>query len=262
MNRTYGMVLGALMVVALVGAGAGEATPSSDAGSGESDNLRAPSPEASESPTESHVVCPHPFGGQCLGTLVSGRRYRTTAFVPPITYTTPSGWSNMEDLPGNFLLLPPGRSVEGVDAGTVDYLGVYSGATVAAADCSPKPMRGVGSKPDAVVSALANRPGLTVSDPRAVVVGGLKGIVIAIDLEPDTKAGCKVEGARTIIPLIIGVGPASLEHAQSPGYRTCLYVLANEGDGSNVIVEVSDVEGDKRPFDYERVIRELEFDPA
>ena len=36
-------------------------------------------------------------------------------------------------------------------------------------------MPGVDLKPDAVVTALTDRPGLNVSAPKEVVVGGLKG---------------------------------------------------------------------------------------
>lgn len=200
------------------------------------------------------------MGGQCLGELEGGRRYRTAIFTPQIAYTTPPGWSNMEDLPGNFLLLPPRRRVDGVDAGTADYLGVYSGATVAAADCAPRPMPGVGLEPEAVVTALAERPGLDVSEPREVAVGGLEGMVIDIEQQPDTTAGCKVGGDLTIIPLFIGVGPASVEHAQVPDLLTHLYVLDN--GGSNVIVEVSDVGRDERPFDHEQIVTNLRFSPS
>lgn len=258
MRSTCGSLFGALMVVALVAACGGASTPSPELASSQSGNPGTASSQASESPTEEVLSCPNPFGGgQCVGELEGGRRYRTQTFTPQIVYATPPGWVNMEDLPGNFLLLPPGRSVQGVDAGTSDYLGVYSGATVADADCASKPVPGVGLEPDAVVTALVERPGLNVSEPRRVVVGGLEGMMIAIDLEPDTRAGCKVEGHQTILPLIIGVGPAELEHAQGPGWRTHLYVLDN--GGSNVIVEVSDVLRDKRPFDYERVVRKLRF---
>jgi hypothetical protein len=188
------------------------------------------------------------------------KKYRTKSFRPQLTYAAVDGWSNMEDLPGNFLLLPPGRGVSGVDAGNVDYLGAYSGATVAAADCESASMPGVGLEPEAIATALAERPGLDVSEPRKVVVGGHRGLVIDIELEPGTKAGCKVEGNLTIVPLFIGVGPASVEHAQIPGLRTRLYVL-DSGD-SNIIIEVSDVEGDERPFGFEPVVRSFRFAPA
>jgi hypothetical protein len=71
--------------------------------------------------------------------------------------------------------------------------------------------------------------------------------------------GLNVTGPRAVV---IGVGTASLEHAQSADYRTYLYVLANDSGGSNVIVEVSDVHGDKHPFDYERVMREFGSTPS
>lgn len=248
-----GRLVGALVVATVLAACGGESTPSPDTEPGGSGTPVA-------SPADAPIACPNPMGGQCLGALEPRTRYRTETFTPRIGYTTPAGWSNMEDLPGNFLLLPPGRSIDDVDAGTADYLGIYSGASVSAADCAPEPMPGVGLRPDAVVKALGDRAGLDVTPPRDVVVGGLPGRVIAIELERGTTAGCTVDGDLRIVPLFVGVGPASVEHAQVPGLRTHLYVLEN--GGSNVVVEVSDVGRDQRPFDYERVIEQLVFQPT
>jgi hypothetical protein len=166
----------------------------------------------------------------------------------------------MEDLPGNFLLLPPGRDLGGVDAGTADYLGVYRGATVAAADCESAAMPGVGLRPKAIATALRRRPGLDTSRPHKVSVGGLRGLVMDIRQSPGTKAGCTVEGGLTIVPLFIGVGPASVEHAQVPGLRTRLYVLAN--GKSNIILEASDVATDTDRFEFEPVISSFDFAAA
>ncbi len=163
----------------------------------------------------------------------------------------------MEDLPGNFLLLPPGRDLSGVDAGAADYLGVYSGATVAAADCESAAMPGVGLRPKAIATALQQRPGLDTSTPHNVSVGGLHGLVMDIRLAPGTTAGCAVEGGLTIVPLFIGAGPATVEHAQVPGLRTRLYVLAN--GKSNLILEASDVTADADTFAFEPVIRSFDF---
>ena len=80
-----------------------------------------PPPAASTTPR-----CPNPNdGGSCLGALKAGT-YRTTVFELPITYTVPDGWQNLEDLPGNFLLIPPGKNVGGADTGTTDYVSVGS----------------------------------------------------------------------------------------------------------------------------------------
>lgn len=212
--------------------------------------------ETHPSETVAAAVCPNPGGGQCLGDLAAGS-YHTEVFEPPLGYTVPAGWANLEDLPGNFLLLPPGRDLGGVDAGEADYLGVYSGATVAAADCESAAMPGVGLRPRAMATALQQRAGLITSTPRKVSVGGLHGVVMDIRLSPGTKAGCTVEGGLSIIPLFIGAGPASVEHAQFAGLRTRLYVLAN--GRSNIIVEVSDVATDAGTFEFESVISSLDF---
>jgi hypothetical protein len=183
--------------------------------------------------------------------------YQTRTFAPATTYTVPAGWWNLEDLPGNFLLLPPGRSLAEVDAGTSDYLGIYSGATVAAQDCTASGMPGVGLEPAAMVAALRGLPGLDTTTPREVSVGGLSGWMIDIEMAAGATGGCAVEDGRIIIPLFIGVGPAEVEHAQSPDLRTRLYVLAN-GD-SNIIIEISDVPTDPPFPDPDSVVEGLGF---
>lgn len=223
---------------------------------GEREATRAPTAVEPEAAPSRPPECPSPHGGLCLGDLAAGT-YRTSWFTPRLSYSVAEGWSNLEDLPGNFLLLPPGRDVDGVDASTADYLGVYSGVGVAAEDCQPMPMPGVGAAPKEFVTALTERTGLVVSAPRRVVVGGLRGLVVDIDAAPRGKGGCVVEAGLRIVPLIFGTGPAELEHAQWDGLRTRLYVLRS--GRSNVVVEVSDVEADGRPFEFEAVVDSLEF---
>ncbi len=136
------------------------------------------------------TVCPNPNdGGSCLGPLVAGT-YRTTVFETPFTFTVPEGWANYEDLPGTVLLVPPGGSLEGVDIGTSDNLGVAQGVAVAADDCSDAPQGGVGTSAEEIVAALAARDGLLVSDPVAVEVGGLSGLMVDIAYDPKTGGLC------------------------------------------------------------------------
>lgn len=206
----------------------------------------------------SQAACPSPHGGVCLGLLAAGT-YRTRAFERGLSYTVPDGWSNLEDLPGQVLLLPPGRSVDGVDAGTADYLGVYDGVAVAAADCSPRPEPGVGSGAEGVATALRERPGLEVSPAQEVTVGGLRGLVVDISLVEGTRAGCVVEGGLRIVPLVIGTGPAEFEHAALAGGTTRLYLL--EDGKSLVAVEVNEVSADGPFPDLEAVVGGLRFSP-
>jgi hypothetical protein len=62
-----------------------------------------------------------------LDELTASQTYKTLMFEPELTYRVPApGWHNWEDIRGNFLLVPPGNDLSGVDAGTADYLGVYT----------------------------------------------------------------------------------------------------------------------------------------
>ena len=188
------------------------------------------------------VVCPNPTedGGSCLGPLEAGT-YRTTVFETPFTFTVPEGWANYEDLPGNVLLVPPGSDILGVDANTSDFVGVYQGVAVEDSNCQPRPEAGVGTSAEAMAAALASRPGIIVSDPVPVEVGGLSGLVIDIVTDSSSDAGCHLpDFPFPIVPLFIGMGPASLEHSQwGDGFTTRLYLL-DRGD-TNVVIEVSDV---------------------
>ena len=89
-------------------------------------------------PSPSAAACPNPEGGECLGPLTGGT-YATVEFQPGVTYTVPDGWANYEDLPGNFLLAPPSGTLEGVNAGTSDYIGLYDGTAPASANCDEVP---------------------------------------------------------------------------------------------------------------------------
>ena len=184
------------------------------------------------------MVCPNPRdGGSCLGPLAAGT-YRTTVFETPFTFTVPEGWANYEDLPGNVLLVPPGSDILGVDANTSDFVGVYQGVAVEDSICQPRPEAGVGTSAEAMAAALASRPGIIVSDPVPVEVGGLSGLVIDIVTDSSSDAGCHLpDFPFPIVPLFIGMGPASLEHSQwGDGFTTRLYLL-DRGD-TNVVIEV------------------------
>jgi hypothetical protein len=204
------------------------------------------------------AVCPSVHGGSCLGPLTAGT-YTTLEFQTPLTYTVPDGWANFEDLSGNFLLIPPGGSNDGVDAGTSDYIGVYQGAALAAADCSPRIEAGVGTTSADLAAGLAMREGLIVTEPVDVVIGGLTGAMIDIALDPSSEAGCVIpELQLRIVPLTIGVAPASLEHAQFDGFTTRLIFL-DHPDGT-IAIEVSDVTASPgTTAEYEPVIASMRF---
>jgi hypothetical protein len=169
--------------------------------------------------------CP-PGGGRCLGPLAPGR-YTTEIFSPSITYTVPEGWTNGEDLLGNFLL-----EIEG----ETRFVGIYRNITVPL-PCQEEPDPDVGLTVDALADWYTSHPGLVTSDPETISVGGLPGVVIDVSLDPSWTKGCGWSGGQPSVGIVIGAGPSSLTHVVStsrPAER--LYLL--EAVGGNVVIEV------------------------
>ncbi len=236
-------------VVALLLVATGCSGSSSPAGAPRSD---APSTAVS---TESARACPNPHGGACLGPLDAGK-YTTEVFQPTLTYSVPAGWDNEEDLSGNFLLLPPGEDLAGVDAGTSDYIGVYT--RVRASGGCDGLTDAAGITPQEIAAAIRHDRDLEVTQPRQTVVGGLRGLVMDIELIQNPSEECRSFGeAGHAVPLILGVHPSSLDHAMVDGLTMRLYLLAY--DGGSLAIEVDDVHQGRNLEDYSELIRDFTF---
>ena len=164
-----------------------------------------------------------------------------------MAYTVPDGWANYEDTPGNFLLVPPSGTLEGVNAGTSDYIGMYDGIAPASANCDEVPEPGIETTPEAMADWYVSLPGLDTTEPTSVELGGLMGSVFDVALAEGHEEGCPYPGAEGIpmVPLIIGVGPASLHHVACCDITTRLYLLSGPSD-ETIAIEISDVEGGER----------------
>lgn len=220
-----------LVAAALVALLAGCSGPSSGAAAG---SPAAVAESETRSPEES--ACPNPHGGSCLGPIAAGE-YETTTFTPPITYTVPQGWTNLEDLPGNFLLFLQ-EDEEGQDTPRGgSYLGIYSNIHAPAIECREAWQDGVGTSPAELAAWYQTVPGLTASEPLAVTVGGLDGLQIDFSLEPGAGT-CSFDG-NSGIPLIIGDGVSSVGHVVLEEMDVRL-VLLEWGDG-NVTLEITNV---------------------
>lgn len=226
---------------------------SSDAGSTSSATNPPTAGPVSATPPAS---CPNPEGGSCLGPLGAGS-YKTVEFDPPTRYTLPSGWANLEDTPGNFLLLPPGNELAGVNAGTSDFIGIYTSVAAAAPGCNEGPAPGVDSSPSAIASYMTKQRGLRTTTPRRIEVGGLKGLVIDIELAQGWKKTCPFSSGRPTVQLITGLPPSGLDHGMIPGLAWRLYLLRLHGGA--MAIEVDDFSGGNRLSTYAAVIRTLRF---
>jgi hypothetical protein len=184
--------------------------------------------------------CTNPEGGLCLGVLPGGT-YTTRIFVVPLTYTVEDGWANWEDTPGNFLLVPPGQTLEGVNAATSDFIGIYRDVVAPAQDCEGRPEPGVGTTAQALADHVASLPGLSPTTPQPVTVGGLEGFVVDARVAPDGPAvPCWYSNGVPVVDLILGDGRTSfLEHNVATGAATRLYYL--DDPGGNVVIELASV---------------------
>jgi hypothetical protein len=211
----------------------------------------------SSSPSPSPTECPNPDnGGACLGPIAAGT-YTTTKFEPAITYTVPSGWANFEDLVGNFLLVPPGGNLPGVDADTSDFIGVYA-AIAAPNGCKEGAAPGVGLKVADIAHWMTQNPGLDTTEPRSIAVGGLKGVVLDVRMAPGWKKTCSyAEDGHPLVPILVGSLATYLDHNVSGRHATRLYLLDN--DGATLAIEVVDISGGSHLAGYSTVVQTMRF---
>jgi hypothetical protein len=252
-------LVGTALVLAVSGCAAG--SPSATPGDGASERASTPPSTApSESKTPRATPWPHclaDYGGDCLGPLPAGT-YTTVRFQPPITYTVPAGgWSNFEDLPGNFLLVPPGFDLAGVDPGGSEYIGIYASVLAANIDCTESEQPNVDRTAAALAAEFSLRPGLTTTTPTPVSVGGLQGMVLDIRLADDWTQTCPYSGGNSVMPLIRGVPPSDLDHPIGPGVVVRLYLL--DRSGSTLAIELDDLSGGTHLDGYSAVVDELHF---
>jgi hypothetical protein len=245
-KRTTALTL-LLLVTACGGGGAEPTTARRPADSGTQ-------PSSSSSAAAPH--CPSAHGGVCLGPLEPGT-YTTQIFVPPLTYTVPEGWANFEDLPGNFLLIPPGGTNKGVDAGTSDYIGVYT-SVAALRGCAPGPAPGVGTAPGDIAAEIGRNRGLDVTAPTPIKVGGLSGLVLDVKIRPGFAGGCDLTpGQPRVVPVLTGTYPSQFEHAVLGDFTLRLYLLAFEA--GTLAIEVDDRPGGTGLDDYAAIVNQFTF---
>ena len=187
--------------------------------------------------------CPNVEEGsanQCLGPIAAGQ-YTTVNFYPYLTYTVPDGWSNMEDLQGNFLLLPPGSLLAGVDSNGSDYLGVYR-SVVAPSLCTGEASTTVAHTFDALVDHTVNNPLLHVTNVHDVTIGDLAGTEMDIRMKPGPGDGCS-DGVW--VDIYVGERPSDLVHSALPGMSMRIAFLRNTLVGEpdvTMAVEITDVD--------------------
>jgi len=208
-----------------------------------------PTPEPARTP------CPNPEGQACLGSLAAGT-YKTRVFHPAITYTVPAGWKNYEDTPGNFLLVPPHGDLPGVNAGTSDFIGIYS-SVAPPNGCEDGVASGAVATPDGYRSWAAHQPGFRHPLFHRVSVGGLSGLVADLRLARGWTKTCIYSNGLPVQPMITGLGVSYLDHNVIAGQVTRLYLL-DYLEGA-LAIEVVDIKDAHHLPGYSRLVQQLQF---
>ena len=172
-------------------------------------------------------------------------------------YTVPAGWSNFEDTKGNFGLLPPGETLPGVNAGTSDFVGVYTSAVIADG-CDFNPPSGVATTPSASSEWLRGNAAFSTSNAHPATVGGLRGEVLDLRLARSWTRTCPFSMNTPFGSLMSGRKPSSFEHGLSPGTAMRIYLLSYR-DGL-LAIEVTDARDMHHLDQYSSVVEGFAFE--
>lgn len=110
---------------------------------------------------------------------------------------------------------------------------------IASQDCEETAEKGVGRSVEDLVAWLEAAPGLSVSEPTPVTVGGLDGTMLDLQLDPAWTEGCPFSEGLPTVPLIFrGTDVGGYHWGIAPDQSMRWYLLETE-DGV-IIVDVED----------------------
>lgn len=124
--------------------------------------------------------------------------YTSKVFKPQVTFTVPAGWALLTDSATYFQLTPAGSDVVGIH--------LFRDPLAASQDpaCPDTPEPGVGRTALELSAWIRERPGLTVSAPKIVTVGGLRGTELELAIADGWTASCPFANGLPTVPLFVG----------------------------------------------------------
>lgn len=161
--------------------------------------------------------------------------HTSTVFQPTVTFTVPDGWALATDSAGYLELRPAGQEIVGIH--------LFRGVAAASQDasCPTAAQAGVGTSSSELVAWMRGLPGLVVSSPALVAVGGLRGVSVDIAIAAGWTQSCSFANGLPTVPLLVETG-VGLRWVLAGGERLRLYVL-DLPDGGSLIVDIDDFDG-------------------
>jgi hypothetical protein len=198
----------------------------------------APSPSETTSATSSSVEvldlsdCREDV---CEAPLEPGR-YRATFYGRTLDFEIPSpGW--IWHYFYNFRFIADETPIEGLV--TSDSINFLAHPRIATRDCEDSADPSVGHSVDDLVSWLGAAPGLVVTEPMPVNVGGLDGFKLDLEIDPAWKRTCFFSEGMPAVPLVVHEAEWGAYHlAMFPGNSMRWYVL-DAGDDV-LIIDIDD----------------------
>jgi hypothetical protein len=203
---------------------------------------RSPAPSDPSTPPSARILndCPEL---PCQGPLEPGAyrwEYRSTPNEPTIAFTVPSpGWTWYYS--GSFRIVSD-SSPTIHDLYVADGIYFLRDPAIAAQDCEETEEPGVGRSVDDLVGWLETAPGLAVSEPAPVTVGGLDGMQLDLRIDPAWMRPCFFSEGRPAVPLVFsGAEFGGYNWTMLPGMRLRWFIL-DSADGV-IIVDLEDNPG-------------------
>jgi hypothetical protein len=211
-----------------------------------------PSPSASPSPAPSPSPSSCPSGqGTCLGLLQAGT-YRSSSFLPRISYTVAGGWANTLDVRGELdLAYATGGQYTYSDGLTFRDGISFFRAPVAESTTSRTPLAGVGTTANDLARWLVGHADLVATTPTPVSMGGASGFRLTLSLPTGTRTApdhCTTDhGEPRCASLFLSSDPAATYGFGLVGPETAVVYLLDTPSGDTVMIVIDDVDGVDQP---------------
>jgi hypothetical protein len=186
--------------------------------------------------------CPAFPADFCLGDLTAEEHVATffNPLVPgaewegpyfDMTYTVPEGWANNWDEATEYLLQPQSAVGE-----TGIYMWSETAIVSQSAPCSPRPEPTIERTPTAMVGWLVNHPTLVSTDPMAVSIGGLDGLMVDASVPSGATLPCVGDGRR-YIPMLVNAEARGMQWGFPPEGHKRLYFL-DLGEARTLVISI------------------------
>ncbi len=152
-----------------------------------------------------------------------------------MTFTLPAGWDNPADSAVYFQIRPAGSDVAGIH--------LFRDPKPASQDtsCPDTAQAGVtsGTSKD-LVAWIRGLPGLVVSDPTPITIGGLSGVTMDLGIKDGWTASCPFANGLPTVPLFVG---AKGEYRWVIAGNERLRLAVLDAPSGTVVVDVDDFDG-------------------